>query len=282
MVAETTETRIRVEDLSYTYPGSGKRVFEDVSFEVRSGDVISLLGPNGTGKSTLLKCLAGVLPSVEGRIMIDGEDAGRMKPADLASKMAYVPQTQSSPFPYPVHEIVMMGRAAHLGLFSSPRAEDLEKTAAAIESVGIGPLADRPCTQISGGEWQLVLIARAIAQESSILLLDEPTSHLDLGNQMRILDTITRLSGAGFTIIVATHFPDHALLTSNRAAVLKDGRLSEMNTPEEIISEKMMRKTYGVDVRIIEHGELGRRKVVVPLLQQTLQGRPGQRITHDN
>ena len=259
--------RIRVENLSYTYPGSGVEVFSEVGFEIRQGDVVSLLGPNGTGKSTLLKCLAGVLPCSRGRILLDGKDAGGLSPADLASKMAYVPQTQFSPFPYPVREIVMMGRAAHLGLFSSPGRRDDDICNEAMECAGIAHLAGRPCSRISGGEWQLVLIARAIAQESGILLLDEPTSHLDLGNQMRILETIRVLSESGFTIMVATHFPDHALLSSNRAAVLKDGALSEVLHPEDIITEKMMASTYGVDVRLIEHVNTGDRKIIVPLLK---------------
>jgi iron complex transport system ATP-binding protein len=262
------DPRIRVEDLSYTYSDSGVEVFSGVSFEVNNGDVISLLGPNGTGKSTLLKCLAGVLDCKGGRIFLDGEDVNRMKAEKTAAKMAYVPQTQSSPFPYPVREIVMMGRAPHLGLFSSPGPDDVEICRKAMSRVGIDHLSERPCSRISGGEWQLVLIARAIAQDSGILLLDEPTSHLDLGNQMRILETINNLAASGFTIIVATHFPDHALLTSNRAAVLKDGRLSEVCDPEAIITEKMMAATYGVDVRIMEHESLGERKIIVPMLSK--------------
>ena len=259
-------SRISVESLSYSYPQSGKKVFEDVDFTVAGGDVISLLGPNGTGKSTLLKCLAGVLKADSGCVRLDGRALGSLSHAERAVKMAYVPQTQSSPFPYPVSEIVMMGRASHLGLFSSPSADDLRETEAAMERVGISDLADRPCTQISGGEWQLVLIARAIAQKSEILLLDEPTSHLDMGNQIRILEAINSLACSGFTIIVATHFPEHAFLTSNRAAVLKDGRLSQVEDPERIISEKMMKKTYGIDVKILNHDELGQRKIVVPML----------------
>lgn len=270
MVGEKKLTRIKVDNLSYCYPETKKTVFSGACFEVHSGDVISLLGPNGTGKSTLLKCLAGVLPVVSGEIFLDDTDISQMKPEKIASKMAYVPQTQSSPFPYPVREIVLMGRASHLGLFSSPGKADLDKTDEALEQVGIGDLAGRPCTQISGGEWQLVLIARAIAQESGILLLDEPTSHLDLGNQMRILETINKLAAAGFTILVATHFPDHALLTSNRAAVLKDGVLSEVTDPEEIISEKMMASTYGVEVKILEHDKLGTRRIIVPMLNKRM------------
>jgi len=267
-VKAAVKTRIRIEGLSYLYPESRQTVFSDVGFVINHGDVISLLGPNGTGKSTLLKCLAGILPVRTGSIFLDGRNISAMKSEEIASKMAYVPQTQVSPFPYPVREIVMMGRASRLGLFSSPGKEDFEKTDAALRLVGISALADRVCTQISGGEWQLVLIARAIAQESGILLLDEPTSHLDLGNQMRILETINNLAATGFTILVATHFPDHALLTSNRAAVLKEGRLSEVTDPEEIISERMMRKTYGVEVKILEHEMLGTRKIIVPILNK--------------
>lgn len=259
--------RIRVENLAYEYPDTGKAVFRNISFQVKAGDVVSLLGPNGTGKSTLLKCLAGILPAGGGSVLLDGEDLRGMGAGAVASRMAYVPQTQVSPFPYPVKEIVMMGRAARLGLFASPGREDLGQTERALELVGMAKLADRPCTQISGGEWQLVLIARAIAQESGILLLDEPTSHLDLGNQMKILETINSLAASGFTLLVATHFPDHAFLTSNKAAVLKDGALTPVSDPDSVITEAMMARTYGVDVKIAEHRVLGGRKVLIPLLK---------------
>lgn len=267
MVGTAEAVRIRVQNLTFNYGDKGADVFRDVSFDINEGDVISLLGPNGTGKSTLLKCIAGVLDS-HGRIFLDGKDVDEMHHNAIAAKIAYVPQTQVSPFPYPVKEIVMMGRASHLGLFSSPGMHDEDICNEAMRRVGIEYLADRPCTRISGGEWQLVLIARAIAQESGILLLDEPTSHLDLGNQMRILETINSLSAAGFTIMVATHFPDHALLTSNRAAILKDGLLSDLLEPEKIITEDMIARTYGVDVKIIQHESLGKRKMIVPMLKE--------------
>ncbi len=261
------KNRIKVNALTYSYSESRGEVFREVGFEVGNGDIVSFLGPNGTGKSTLLKCIAGIIPYKQGSILLDGEEVSGMKPEKAAGKMSYVPQTQVSPFPYPVKEIVLMGRAPHLGLFSSPHAEDIGKAEAAMEMVGISGLSERPCNRISGGEWQLVLIARAITQESGILLLDEPTSHLDLGNQMRILETIVRLSESGFTILVATHFPDHALMTSNRAAILKDGLLSEVLHPEELITENLISHTYGVDVRLIQHEAIGKRRIIVPMLK---------------
>jgi len=186
----------------------------------------------------------------------------------LARKMAYVPQSHTSVFPFTVHDVVLMGRTPYLSVVSSPTREDHEKAEKAMDSVGISHLAGRPCTEISGGEWQLVLIARALTQQPEIILLDEPTSHLDLGNQMRILNIISSLAGSGITIIMASHFPDHALLGASKAAILKDHMFTALGAPEDIITEKTMHETYGVNVRILNLGDSIGRKVCIPVLDE--------------
>lgn len=257
--------RISVEDIAFNYPG-GATVFTGISLAVDEGCVYSLLGPNGTGKSTLLKCMAGLISPSHGRVLLDGRDIAGMQPHEIARQVGFVPQTQVSPFPFMVRDIILMGRASHLGPFATPSAEDEEIAADALGRVGISHLADRPCTGISGGEWQLVLIARAIAQRPGILLLDEPTSHLDLGNQVRVLDVIRGLAEDGMTIVVATHFPDHALLTSNQVAILKDQRILAMGSPEEVIGEDTMHRAYGVDVRILHLDDPFNRRICVPVM----------------
>lgn len=257
-------SRISVEDISFNYPG-GAAVFTGITLAVDEGCVYSLLGPNGTGKSTLLKCMAGLIFPSQGCVLLDGRDIAGMQPHEIARLVGFVPQTQISPFPFLVRDIVLMGRASHLAPFATPSAEDEEIAADALDRVGISHLAGRPCTGISGGEWQLVLIARAIAQRPGILLLDEPTSHLDLGNQVRVLNVIRGLAEDGMTIVVATHFPDHALLTSNRVAILKEQRILAIGHPEEVISEDTMRRAYGTDVHIIHLGDPINRRICVPV-----------------
>jgi len=255
---------ISVEDIAFSYPG-GAAVFTGITLPVEEGSVFSLLGPNGTGKSTLLKCMAGLITPSHGRVLLDGQDIGGMQPHEIARRVGFVPQTQVSPFPFRVRDIVLMGRAPHLSPFAAPSARDETVAADALDRVGVSHLADRPCTRISGGEWQLVLIARAIAQRPGVLLLDEPTSHLDLGNQMRVLDVIRGLAEDGITIVVATHFPDHALLTSSRVAILKDQRILAMGPPDDVIREDTMRQAYGVEVRIMHLDDPFNRRICVPV-----------------
>jgi len=256
------DTRISAKDITFSYTGRPeKAVFRHVDFSVRAGDVFCLLGPNGTGKSTLLKCLARILQPQEGKIRLDGRDVAALGPSAMAKKTAYVPQTQVSAFPFLIRDIVVMGRAPHLSLFASPSRKDSEIAARAMETAGVLHLADRPCNSVSGGEWQLTLIARALAQDPEILLLDEPTSHLDIGNQLKILTVVKGLADQGLTIVMASHFPDHALLVATVAAILNQGRLVCRGKAEEVITERNLRQTYGVDVKVLYIGDGVDRKV---------------------
>lgn len=258
---------LQIKDISFKYEHGNSDIFTEISFEIKKGGIFYLLGPNGTGKSTLLKCLSGVLKINNGHILLEGRDIRSFGPSDLAKKMAFVPQSQLSPFPYTVRDIVVMGRSPHISIMGSPSRADYRIADTALDSAGMLKLANRPCTELSGGEWQLVMIARALAQESEIMLLDEPTSHLDLGNQIRILNVIQDLSDRGFTIIVATHFPDHAFINSNTTAIMKNRKLMAMGATEKVISEANMKEAYGVAVRILNIENGINRRVCVPVLK---------------
>jgi iron complex transport system ATP-binding protein len=251
-------------------------IFRDVAFSVTPGDVFCLLGPNGTGKSTLLKCLSNVLQGWQGSILYDKREISRMKPSDVAKGIGYVPQNQVSAFPFLVKDIVVMGRAPHLSVFSSPNKKDRTIAYKAMETVGILSLADRPCTTLSGGEWQLTLIARALAQEPRIMVLDEPTSHLDLGNHVKILRVVKSLAESGLGIIIASHFPDHAFIVATEVAILNHGRIVQKGTPQEIITDENMRNTYDVEVRVLYVGEGVNRKACFPSLKDLSSGLSNQ------
>lgn len=260
--------RIQTETISFSYTGDlSKAVFRNISLTVNPGDVFCLLGPNGIGKSTLLKCLGNLLHIQQGRILLNGRNLSEFRLPGVAKHIGYVPQGLTSAFPFRIKDIIIMGRAPHLGILSSPSRADMEIAYRAMETVGVSHLADRPCNGVSGGEWQLTLIARALVQEPQILLLDEPTSHLDMGNQMKILRVIKDLSDTGMTIVMASHFPDHAFLISSTVAILNSGRISQLGAPAEVITEATMKATYGVDVRIVQLEEGGVRKACFPALK---------------
>jgi iron complex transport system ATP-binding protein len=261
--------RIQVDSIAFSYSNDvWKPVFQGLSFSIQPGDVFCLLGPNGTGKSTLLKCLSGILRILQGKIILDGRNLSAYKLPDIAKKIGFVPQGLTSAFPFRVKDIVVMGRAPHLSILASPSRKDMEIAYGAMAAVGVLHLADRPCNSISGGEWQLTLIARALVQEPQILLLDEPTSHLDMGNQMKILQVIKNLAQQGMTILMASHFPDHAFLVANVVAILNNGRISKIGQPDAVITEENMKATYGVDVRIVSAGE--NYKACIPQLIRAL------------
>lgn len=256
-----------IRDLSFRYYLKEQEdIFAHISLSLKRGEIFCLIGPNGTGKSTLIRCIGGLLTASAGQITIEGTDISTMDPKQIAKIIGYVPQSHLPTFPFPVREVVVMGRSPHMGYFSSPSEADIQVAEKAMASVGISHLADRPCTDISGGEWQLVLIARALTQEPRILLLDEPTSHLDLGNQLKILGTIRELSRKGLTILMATHFPDHAFLISGRVGVMLEKGIPLIGPAEDVITEKTMKKAYNAAVRIMTMEGDGGRRICIPLL----------------
>lgn len=257
---------IETNNIAFRYTPKGEVIFSGVNLSVMAGEVFFLIGPNGTGKSTLLKCLSGLLPVDAGSVTLNGQNIRRLTPRTVARQVGYVPQALVSAFPFMVRDIVVMGRASRMGLLASPGETDMMRAKQAMERVGILSLANRRCHQISGGEWQLVLIARALTQSPGILLLDEPTSHLDLGNQIKTLEVISQLAADGLTIVMASHFPDHAFLNASHVAILKDGAIRNIGTPEAVITEDNLKSIYGVDVRVQYIGNGINRTVCIPKL----------------
>jgi len=196
-----------------------KRVGHDIDLDIRAGEVLCLLGPNGGGKTTLMKTLLGLLPALEGTVKLEGEDIAAFSRTRLAKLVGYVPQAGSNFFPFTVLDTVLMGRVAHIGLFASPGRKDVAAADAALAALGVAHLRDRIYPEISGGERQLVLIARALAQEPRLLVMDEPTASLDFGNQLRVLDQISALAKRGMAVVLSTHDPDHVFLCGDRAAL---------------------------------------------------------------
>ncbi len=230
--------------------GGPHNVFQDISFSVSAKEVLCLLGPNGTGKSTLIKCLDQLLPLKSGSIVLNGRKISSLSRHEIAKKIAYIPQSHVPTFPFPVLNVVLMGRTPHMGFWSSPSKKDIGIAEESLHSLGILHLQSKPYTEISGGERQLVLLAAVLTQEPDILLLDEPTSHLDFGNQVRLLEIINRLSRQGMAVIMSSHFPDHAFLTASTVAIMQDGRFIEIGSPDRVITASNIRKTYGIEVAI--------------------------------
>lgn len=236
--------------LAFGYPGHP--VGRDVSFELSAGEIVCLLGPNGGGKTTLFKTLLGLIAPLGGAVTLDGAGIARLSRATIARAVGYVPQAQTGYFPFTVGDVVLMGRTAHLGAFAVPGAADRAAAAAALDRLGIGHLADRIYTQVSGGERQLALIARALAGGPKLLVMDEPTASLDFGNRTRVLAEIARLARAGMGILLSTHEPDHALALADRAALLHGGTLLALGEPARTVTPETMRKLYGIEVEIAE------------------------------
>ena len=197
-----------------------KPVLENLSFSVKGGESLCLLGPNGVGKTTLFRSMLGFLKPLAGTIMLDGQDIASWSSRMLAQKIGYVPQNHTPPFAYPVLDVVTIGRLSRISPVASPSAHDVDVAMASLERLGVAHLADKLYTQISGGERQMVLIARALAQEPEMLVMDEPTASLDYGNQVKVLRQISRLAREGMSIIMTTHFPDHAFLCASKVGLI--------------------------------------------------------------
>ena len=255
--------KLDVDNLSFGY---GKRmILSGISFSLESGCITSLIGRNGAGKTTLIKLIMGFLQPGEGKILIDGKDSYGMKPDERARAIAYIPQYSSMVYRYSVMDSVLMGRAPHIMLFGHPKDSDREKALNALRMLGIEHLSARPCDELSGGERQLMMIARALAQDAEILILDEPTASLDYTNQLLVMETVSSLKTEGYSILFSTHSPEQALMVSDRIMLLgMDGRVTE-RAPDELLDGKELSELYGRKLCIseIDTGR-GRRLACVP------------------
>ena len=238
--------------LAFGFPG--RTVGRDLSFSLGSGEVMCVLGPNGGGKTTLFRTLLGLLPSQAGTVLLNGQALDALTRGEIARLAGYVPQGHAGYFAYTVRELVLMGRSAHLGAFSSPGKHDRGVASRVLAALEIGHLADRPLTQISGGERQLAYVARALAQEPRLLIMDEPTASLDFGNQVRVLQSISSLATSGMSILFATHDPDQAFLAADRALLLAEGRMLDLGPPQQVIRSDSLKRLYHVEVSVLPVG----------------------------
>jgi len=241
---------LEVKGVYFKHKGQNIDVLKGVSFNAEKSFLTTILGPNGSGKSTLFKCISGLWKYYKGEVKVDGVSIDNLSFKKRARLFSVVPQEHEPPFPYSVFDVVLMGRASYIGVFSSPGKRDYEKAEEALNTVGIGHLKNIPYTKISGGERQLTLIARAIAQEAPVMLLDEPTSHLDFKNQINILKKIKEIAKiGGITVVMTLHDPNLAGFFSDKVVVINSGSKVADGPPEEIITEDLIKKVYDIEIK---------------------------------
>lgn len=252
-------------DLAFGYPG--KRVGSGASFSVSAGEVFCLLGPNGCGKTTLFKTVLGLLPALGGRLELDGIAVSSLSRRHFAQRVAYVPQATAAHFPFSVFDVVLMGRASRIGTFDRPSASDRAIVHDTLTRLGIAHLGDHPYTAISGGERQMTLVARALAQRPAMIVMDEPTASLDFGNQARILDQILALAGEGIAVVLSTHEPGHAFACADTVALMSAGTIVASGPPDAVLTPEALTRLYGVDVAVARLAGI-EQQVCVPVLQR--------------
>ena len=239
---------IEVKGLSFSY---GKReVLHDINLEIPDGTLVNVLGPNGVGKSTLFRCILGLNAHYQGHVIVNGKDMRTLSIKQRAREISYIPQSHAPVYDYEVLDVVLMSTGADLGMMRSPGPRHVERAYEALERVGVAHLAHRTYTQISGGEQQLVLIARAIAQQARTIIMDEPTSALDYGNTVRVLSCVRQLAREGLSIVQSTHQPDQAFLYSDKTLVIYGGTVLAFGDPKDVITRELVSSIYGVDVEV--------------------------------
>lgn len=241
---------LKVGKIHFSY--DSEETLNDVSFEVSQGEILSIIGPNGAGKSTLLKCINQLLEPRTGTAFLDNDDLLSMKNKEIARKIGFVPQNSLNKFPLSVFDTVMMGRFPHLKRFETEKLKDFEIVHKAMHACDIEHLAERLTTEISGGEYQKTVIARALAQEPKVLLLDEPTLHLDIGHQLELLELLKLLTHEKVLItVMVSHDLNLAMRYSDKILILKDGKIYMAGTPDETLTVKSIRDVYGIETEII-------------------------------
>lgn len=252
---------LEVKGISFGYTAE-RKIFSDISFTYDSPEIMCILGANGTGKSTLLNCILARNEIQEGEVLVDGKKITNYKPPELARKIAYLPQSHMPSFAFPVLDVVMMGSTSRIGYFASPGKAEAELAREKLRFLNIEYLAEKPYTAISGGERQLVMIAAALAQEPELVVMDEPTSHLDFGNQFKFVNLVKQLQAEGIGVLMTTHFPDHALFLGCTTAILDRGGIAAVGRAADVITDDSMSRLYKIDINVTE---VDGKRICVPL-----------------
>lgn len=253
--------KLTVDNIGFSYT-SETPIFQDLSFKMQSGELLCLLGPNGCGKTTLLNCLAGLLKYTSGDVLLDGKPLASMSAGERARNLGYVPQNIVATFDYTVLDYVVTGCAPYMKFFGRPKQQEYDKAAAALEKMGIAYLADKSYARISGGERQMVSIARVLVQEPSFILLDEPTAHLDYGNQVRLLRLVKTMAEEGFGVLMTTHHPDQVLMLDAEVVMMRKDKTFDAGSWRDVINEDSLFGLYGIDV-MLEKSEKANRDICV-------------------
>ena len=239
---------IEIRNLSFSY--GSHEVLRDINVDIPDGTLVNVLGPNGVGKSTLFRCILGLIGDYEGTVVVNGRDMRSLSIRERAAEISYIPQAHAPIYDYEVLDVVLMSTGADVGMLRTPGPRQVQRAFNALTRVGIGHLAQRTYTQISGGEQQLVLVARALAQNAKTIIMDEPTSALDYGNTVRVLSCVRQLAREGFSILQSTHQPDQAFLYADRTMVISEGAICAYGAPKEVITSELVSKLYHVDVEV--------------------------------
>lgn len=258
---------LQVDALRFAFPG-GPPLLDGVSFGLGSGQVLCLLGPNGSGKTTLLRCVLGLETPADGEIHLDGHRLVDLGPPQRARRMAYVPQASGATFPFTAADVVLMGRSAQLRFLAGPDAGDRAVARGALERLRIGHLAQRLFHELSGGERQLVLVARALAQQAPLLVMDEPCTGLDLGHQVQVLQALRSLVAEGHALLLSTHSPDHAFALQAQVGLLASGHWQGPAPADRLLDAATLSRLYGTAVTrmTVPEGPAAGQCVVVPVM----------------
>ena len=241
---------IEIRRLGFSYGSTD--VLHDITFTAADGDIAAVLGPNGVGKSTLFRCVLGFLAPSEGGILVNGKDMRTLDRRAAAREIAYIPQSSEPIFNYTVLDTVLMGTTGTMNVLQRPGRRQQEAAMQALQRLGIEALAQRGIGTISGGERQLALIARALVQNAEILIMDEPTANLDFGNQQRVLAQIRALAARGYTVLLSTHNPEHALHYAHRILALQGGHIAADGPTETALTPQLLQTLYGIQAILAE------------------------------
>lgn len=249
-------TMFKIENLTVAY--DARRVLQGVSLEVAAGEIVTLIGPNGAGKSTLIRAVSGVVPVEAGEVSIDGQSLKQLSTTERARRLAVVPQARNLPPAFTVYESVLLGRTPYLGWFGHASPADHERVRHALDQTQMLMLAERRVGELSGGEQQRVLLARALAQDTRVMLLDEPITHLDLKHRERLIGLIRELAAhKELAILMVLHDLNLAAMYADRIAMLVEGQIQSMGTPSEVLTEANLKRVYEISVHVIPHPEYG-------------------------